>query len=51
MQSQISQLIWIYTVCKGRVYPVSAGQELTVRVVGLWEGPAVFAAGWVRAVC
>ena len=24
-----SQLIWIYTVCKGRVYPGSAGQELT----------------------
>ena len=23
-----SQLIWIYTVCKGRVYPGSAGQEL-----------------------
>ena len=23
-----SQLIWIYTVCKGRVYPVSAGQGL-----------------------
>ena len=22
-----SQLIWIYTVCKGRVYPGSAGQE------------------------
>ena len=32
MQIQISwlknQLIWIYTVCKGRVYPGSAGQEL-----------------------
>ena len=24
-----SQLIWIYTVCKGRVYPGSAGQGLT----------------------
>ena len=23
-----SQLIWIYTVCKGRVYPGSAGQGL-----------------------
>ena len=23
-----SQLIWIYTVCKGRVYPGSAGQVL-----------------------
>ena len=23
-----SQLIWIYTVCKGRVYPSSAGQGL-----------------------
>ena len=23
-----SQLIWIYTVCKGRVYLGSAGQEL-----------------------
>ena len=34
MQIQISwllrsQLIWIYTVCKGRVYPGSAGQGLT----------------------
>ena len=29
MQIQIrSQLIWIYTVCKSRVYPDSAGQEL-----------------------
>ena len=25
-----SQLIWIYTVCKGRAYPGSAGQRLTV---------------------
>ena len=24
-----SQLIWIYTVCKGRIYPGSAGQGLT----------------------
>ena len=24
-----SQLIWIYTVCKGRVYPGSAGQGLS----------------------
>ena len=24
-----SQQIWIYTVCKGRVYPGSAGQELS----------------------
>ena len=24
-----SSLIWIYTVCKGRVYPGSAGQGLT----------------------
>ena len=23
-----SQLIWIYTVCKGREYPGTAGQEL-----------------------
>ena len=35
MQIQISwllrsQLIWIFTVCKGRVYPGSAGQGLTV---------------------
>ena len=27
-----SQLIWIYTVCKGRVYPGSAGQGLTLKV-------------------
>ena len=27
-----SQLIWIYTVCKGRVYPGSAGQGLNVIV-------------------
>ena len=26
--SDFSQLIWIYTVCKGRVYPGSAGQGL-----------------------
>ena len=25
-----SQLIWIYTVCKGRVYLGSAGQGLTI---------------------
>ena len=25
-----SQLIWIYTVCKGRVYPGSAGQGLSI---------------------
>ena len=35
-----SQLIWIYTVCKGRAYPGSAGQGLHVRVdpfsVGTW---------------
>ena len=28
-----SQLIWIYTVCKGRVYPGSAGQGLTHEVM------------------
>ena len=27
-----SQLIWIYTVCKGRAYPGSAGQVLTLIV-------------------
>ena len=26
-----SQLIWIYTVCKGRIYPVSVGQGLKFR--------------------
>ena len=25
---QLASLIWIYTVCKGRVYPGSAGQGL-----------------------
>ena len=31
MQIQISsQLIWIYIVCKGRVYPGSAGQGLII---------------------
>ena len=28
------QLIWIYTVCKGRVYPGSAGQGLTLSMYG-----------------
>ena len=27
-----SQLIWIYTVCKGRVYPGSAGQGLILSI-------------------
>ena len=27
-----SELIWIYTVCKGRVYPGSAGQGLSTLV-------------------
>ena len=27
-----SDLIWIYTVCKGRVYPGSAGQGLTMYI-------------------
>ena len=31
-----SNLIWIYTVCKGRVYPGSAGQGLKSLV---WHGP------------
>ena len=26
-----SQLIWIYTVCKGKIYPGSAGQGLTIK--------------------
>ena len=29
-----SQLIWIYTVCKGRVYPHSAGQGLSTGLIG-----------------
>ena len=29
----ISQLIWIYTVCKGRVYPDSAVQGLTLTML------------------
>ena len=29
-----SQLIWIYTVCKGRVYLGSAGQGLTLSMLG-----------------
>ena len=32
-----SQLIWIYTVCKGRVYPGSAGQGLKRRIFCPWE--------------
>ena len=28
-----SQLIWIYTVCKGRVYPGSAGHGLILVLV------------------
>ena len=28
-----SQLIWIYTVCKGKVYPGSAGQGLKQRIL------------------
>ena len=31
-----SQLIWIYSVCKGRVYPVSVGQGLTLTYVACW---------------
>ena len=27
--AEANQLIWIYTVCKGRIYPSSAGQGLT----------------------
>ena len=26
------QVIWIYTVCKGRVYPGSAGQGLSIKL-------------------
>ena len=26
-----SQLIWIYTICKGRVYPCSAGQGSSIK--------------------
>ena len=34
MQIQIrSQLTWIYTVCKGRVYPGSAGQGLINKLI------------------
>ena len=29
-----SQLIWIYTVCKGRVYLGSTGQGLTLSMLG-----------------
>ena len=32
VQIQRSQLIWIYTVCKGRAYPGSAGQGLSVKL-------------------
>ena len=39
-----NQLIWIYSVCKGRIYPGSAGQGLIFfiispkkHVVGLWQ--------------
>ena len=28
-----SQLIWIYTICKGRIYPGSAGQGLMSRLI------------------
>ena len=34
-----SQLIWIYTVCKGSVYPGSAGLELSPPVVFLLTVP------------
>ena len=40
----VGQLICIYTVCKGRAYPGSAGQGLTEDVFGasvLWEGIGV----------
>ena len=40
MQIQISwllQLIWIYTVCKGRVYPDSAGQGLKQTYPNMYE--------------
>ena len=33
-----SQLIWIYTVCKGRANPGSAGQRLTLSVLN-WNEP------------
>ena len=29
-----NQLIWIHTVCKSRVYPVSAGQGLITKLIG-----------------
>ena len=32
-----SQLIWIYTVCKGRVYRGSAGQGLIICPPGIWK--------------
>ena len=32
-----SQLIWIYTVCKGRSYPGSAGQGLTELTYECWS--------------
>ena len=32
-----SQLIWIYTVCKGRVYPGSAWQGLTASFRTIWS--------------
>ena len=36
MQIQISWLIWIYTVCKGRKYPGSAGLGLIWQILAIW---------------
>ena len=53
----LSQLIWIYTVCKGRVYPGSAGQGLLCLVDPGWycnclvgeEGTGSFTFLWFPA--
>ena len=45
------QLIWISTVCKGRIYPGSAGQGLRLMI---WSGQVyelVWDEKWLRSAC